>query len=140
MASENNKRPPIPDKPQWLMRRSYSEHSFPKKEQKGSLVQQRLKQFSIFQNDDDEENKRKPIDFGTDYNRTTSPLVKRRQTTNDKVIRTFLSQGSFTNYVDKILAFFDHLPTFVDIFYGMNVDKNWTFLDHLVPTSSCKRK
>ena len=85
MASENNKRPPIPTKPQWLMRRSYSEHSFPKKEQKGSLVQQRLKQFSIFQNDD-EENKRKPIDFGTDYNKTTSPLVKRRQTTNDKVI------------------------------------------------------
>ena len=90
MASENNKRPPIPDKPQWLMRRSYSEHSFPKKEQKGSLVQQRLKQFSIFQNNDDEENKRKPIDFGTDYNRTTSPLVKRRQITNDKVIITFL--------------------------------------------------
>ena len=26
----------------------------------------------------------------------------------------------------------------VDIFYGMNVDKKWTFLDHL-PTSSCKR-
>jgi hypothetical protein len=88
MASENNKRPPIPDKPQWLMRRSYSEHSFPKKEQKGSLVQQRLKQFSIFQNDD-VENKRKPIDFGTDYNKTRSPLVKRRQTTNEKVIITF---------------------------------------------------
>ena len=92
MASENNKRPPVPDKPQWLIRRSYSEHSFPKKEKKGSLVQQRLKQFSIYQNnDDEEENKTKPIEFGTDYNKykTTSPLVKRRQTTNEKVIITF---------------------------------------------------
>ena len=26
---------------------------------------------------------------------------------------------------------FDHLPPCVDIFYGMNVDKKWTFLDHL---------
>ena len=34
--------------------------------------------------------------------------------------------------------FFDHLPLKVDIFYGMNVDKKWTFLAHL-PTSSCKR-
>ena len=33
---------------------------------------------------------------------------------------------------------FDHLPTYVDNFYGINVDKKWTFLDHL-PTSSCKR-
>ena len=30
-------------------------------------------------------------------------------------------KGSFTTYVDKILAFFDHLPPCVDIFYGMNV-------------------
>ena len=37
-----------------------------------------------------------------------------------------------------ILAFFDHLLLCVDIFYGMNVDKKRTFLDHL-PTSSCKR-
>ena len=36
-------------------------------------------------------------------------------------------KGSFTNYVYKILAFFDHLPTCVDIFYGMIVDKKWTF-------------
>ena len=49
-----------------------------------------------------------------------------------------LFKGAFTNYVDKFLAFFDHLPPYVDIFYGMNVDKKWTFLDHL-PTSSCKR-
>ena len=27
--------------------------------------------------------------------------------------------------------FFDHLPPCVDIFYGMNVDKKWTILDHL---------
>ena len=37
------------------------------------------------------------------------------------------TRGSFTNYVDKILDFFDPLPTYVDIFYGMNVDKKWTF-------------
>ena len=51
--------------------------------------------------------------------------------------KLILNQGSFTNYVDKIWGFFDHLPPWVDIFYGMNVDKKWTFLDHL-PTSSCK--
>ena len=42
-------------------------------------------------------------------------------------------KGSFTNYVDKILAFFDHLSPCVDIFYGINVDKMWTFLDHSLP-------
>ena len=47
-------------------------------------------------------------------------------------------KGRFTNCVDKILAFFDHLPPCIDIFYGMNVDKKWTFLDHL-PTLYCKR-
>ena len=41
------------------------------------------------------------------------------------------AKGSFTNYVDKI--FFDHLPPYVDNFYGMKVDKKWTFLD-LLPT------
>ena len=46
-------------------------------------------------------------------------------------------RGPFTKYVDKILAFFDHLPPCVDIFYGMDIDKKWTFLDYL-PTSSCK--
>ena len=40
-------------------------------------------------------------------------------------------RGSFINYVDNILAFFDHLPPCVDIFYGMNVDKKWTFYGHL---------
>ena len=45
------------------------------------------------------------------------------------------SWGSFTNYVDKILAF---LTTSVDIFYLMNIDKKWTFLDHL-PPFPCKR-
>ena len=32
-----------------------------------------------------------------------------------------------TKYVDKIMAFFDDLPPCVDIFYGMNVDKNGHF-------------
>ena len=30
------------------------------------------------------------------------------------------------------LAFFDHLLPYVDIFYGMNIDKKWTFLNHLL--------
>ena len=47
-------------------------------------------------------------------------------------------RGSFPNYVDNILAFFDHLSPYVDIFYGMNVDKKWSFSDHL-PILSCKR-
>ena len=38
-------------------------------------------------------------------------------------------KGLFTNYVDKILAFFDHLTHYVDIFYGINIDKKWTVLD-----------
>ena len=59
---------------------------------------------------------------------------------SNNALSAFLpGRGSFTNYVDKILAFFDHLPPCVDIFYGMNVvDKKWTFFYHL-PTSSCKR-
>ena len=47
-------------------------------------------------------------------------------------------KGPFPNYVVKILAFFDHLPPCVDIFYRINADKKWTFLDHL-PTLSCNR-
>jgi hypothetical protein len=31
--------------------------------------------------------------------------------------------GSFTNYVNKMLSVFDHPPTCVDIFYGMNIDR-----------------
>ena len=42
-------------------------------------------------------------------------------------------KGMFTNYVDKILDFFDHLPPCVDIFYGMNVDNfKTTYLPRLV--------
>ena len=46
-------------------------------------------------------------------------------------------KGPFTKYIDKILAFFDHLPPCFDIIFGINIDKMWTFLDHL-PTASCK--
>ena len=47
------------------------------------------------------------------------------------------TQGLFTNYVDNILTFFDHLKPWVDIFYGINVDKKsghlWTtYLPRLV--------
>ena len=45
--------------------------------------------------------------------------------------------GLFTNYVDRILAFFDHLPPSVDIFYCINIDKKTRFLDYLLPFS-CK--
>ena len=46
--------------------------------------------------------------------------------------KKLIFRGAFTNYVENILAFFfDHLPPCVDIFYGMNVEKKWTFLDHL---------
>ena len=42
-------------------------------------------------------------------------------------------KGMFTNYVHKILDFFDHLPLCVDIFYGMNVDNfKTTYLPRLV--------
>ena len=43
---------------------------------------------------------------------------------------------SFTNYVDKILVFFDHLPTVTWKFFTLNLDKNghfWTTCQpHLV--------
>ena len=51
---------------------------------------------------------------------------------------TFCLRSSFTNYVDTILVFFGHLPPYIDILYGINVDKKLIFLDHL-PSSSCKR-
>ena len=47
-----------------------------------------------------------------------------------------IHKGVFTNYVDKILAFFDHLPPSVDIFYGINVDKKSIFS---TTYPSCKR-
>ena len=39
--------------------------------------------------------------------------------------RVIYTIGSFTNYADQFLAFFDHQPPFVDIFYVINVDKKW---------------
>ena len=42
---------------------------------------------------------------------------------------TKLDKGSFTNYIDKFLAVFDHLPHSSDIFYLINVDEKSTFLD-----------
>ena len=43
------------------------------------------------------------------------------------------SQTTFTRF-----GFFLTTYPCVDIFYGINLDKKWIFLDHL-PTSSCKR-
>ena len=54
------------------------------------------------------------------------------------VCNFFSSQGGVHKLCWQVLGFFDHLPPFVDIFYLMNVDKKWTFLDYL-PTSSCRR-
>ena len=53
-----------------------------------------------------------------------------------------LGKGSFTNYVDKVLAFFDHLPPSVDIFYLMNVDKKqhfWTTYPPFLVNVVCER-
>ena len=36
----------------------------------------------------------------------------------------FVDKGPLTNYVDKILAFFDRLPPCVDIFFGMNYERS----------------
>ena len=52
--------------------------------------------------------------------------------------RLLRNKGAFTNYVDRFMTFFDHLPPYVDIFYLINVDKKSTFLDSL-PTSSYQR-
>ena len=50
---------------------------------------------------------------------------------------TFQIKGRSQTTLTRLGLFYP-LPPWVDIFYGMNVDKKWTFLDHL-PTSSCKR-
>ena len=47
---------------------------------------------------------------------------------------TFHLKGAFTNYVDKFWFLFDHLPPSVDIFWLMNVDKNWHFLTTYPPS------
>ena len=50
----------------------------------------------------------------------------------ETILQSHFHQGSFTNYVDKIFVFFDHLTTCVDIFYGMEVDKKTTYIPRLV--------
>ena len=50
---------------------------------------------------------------------------------HNEIMLRVLPKVSFTNYVAKILAFFEHLPSFIDIFCGINIGKKWTFLDHL---------
>ena len=42
-------------------------------------------------------------------------------------------KGAFTNYVDKFLAFFDHLSPSVDIFYLIMIDKKPKFLTTYPP-------
>ena len=44
-----------------------------------------------------------------------------------------LCKGPFANYVDNILTFFDHLPSCIDICYGINVDKKWNFWTTYLP-------
>ena len=41
--------------------------------------------------------------------------------------------GSFNNYVDMILPFFDHLPTSTWTFFTLNVDQSWHFLTTYPP-------
>ena len=50
---------------------------------------------------------------------------------------TFHQRGRSQTTLTRFGLFFDHLHPFVVTFYGINVDKKWTFLDHL-PTLSCK--
>ena len=38
-------------------------------------------------------------------------------------VLNMVHKGAFTNYVDKILSYFDDLPPYVDIFYLIKVDK-----------------
>ena len=65
-------------------------------------------------------------------------FLEMKQATKDVTrMLKYLIRGVVTNYVDKFLSFVDHLPTYVDIFYLINVDKKSTFLDYL-PTSSCQ--
>ena len=45
--------------------------------------------------------------------------------------------GSFNDYVDMILPFFDHLPTSTWTFFSLYMDQNWHFLTTHPPTSSC---
>ena len=50
-----------------------------------------------------------------------------------------IDKGTFNNYVDRILPFFDHSPPFsVDSFFTLSVGKKNTFFDPL-PPSSCPR-
>ena len=53
--------------------------------------------------------------------------------TNKGILFKIEAKEVATNYVDKILAFFDHLPTCVDIFYGMNVDRSGLFKTTYLP-------
>ena len=45
----------------------------------------------------------------------------------------FWDMGSFNNYVDMILPFFDRLLTFTLTFFALNVDQNWHFLTTYPP-------
>ena len=52
-----------------------------------------------------------------------------------------LCKGAFTNYVDKSLALFDHLPYCIDIFYLIKVEKSqhfWTTYPPLFVNLVCE--
>ena len=46
---------------------------------------------------------------------------------------TLFGWGSFNNYVDIILPFFDPLPTSTWTFFTLNVDQNWHFSTNYPP-------
>ena len=58
-------------------------------------------------------------------------LVGRRTTDRSLHCSGFYIRGSFTNYVDKVLTFFDHLTSSVDTFYLINIDEKLIFLNYL---------
>ena len=70
-----------------------------------------------------------PIYFGQLHTpRFQKTLFLNLVTFKGKNVPNFVyTKGAFTNYVDKIVAFSDHIPSSVDIFYGINVAKNKFF-------------
>ena len=70
-------------------------------------------------------------------NTLSSKSIQTEKAKFSKFNRTREDKNQTFRNIGKILVFFDHLPPCVDIFYGMNVAKKWTFKDDL-PTFSCK--
>ena len=71
------------------------------------------------------------IQLGSD---SSLSYIMRKRKPKKEIMNRNIRGRSLTTF----WPFFDHLPPYIDIFYCINVDKKWTFLDH-PPTLSCKR-